>query len=228
MPFMPEDVKNKKENNKGKKSVPLEKEIKPSNKNIDTIAGTPEVDLLKEKDSVTAQEVLASKKPKEPEIFGQPLFSWQALEYIHYEKSSLWYLTILVSAVLAIGITIYFAIHSRNWGNWILIPVIIMLVVVLFQYSKRKPNVRNYSLSENGIKIDNKVYLFKQLKSFWFIESSEETSLNFQPLKRLSLIITIPLADVKIDDLRLILGQYLPEEKREEDLIDRVSKKLKF
>lgn len=227
MPFMPEEVKNKKENNKGKTSVPLEKETKPSNKNIDTIAGIPEVDLLKEKDSASAQEILDNKKqPKNqpesgPEMIGQPLFSWQAPEFIHYEKSVLWYLTVIIIALLVIIASIYFK-------QWILILVIVMFAIVLIQYARRKPKVKDYSIYDNAVKAAGKIYPFKQLKSFWFIESKDELSLNFEPLKKLSPVITMPLSDIKISDLKSILTKYLPEQKRTEGLIDRTSKRLKF
>ena len=224
MPFMPEDIKKKNKkvgrktnlsaNRRGKKidtitDVPKSTKTPKETKSQKTLVKRKSVQQVKDEGKMTAK------------AFGRSLFSWQASEYIYYEKSPLWYFVILVLALLCIGVAIYFR-------QWILIAVIVMFVIVLIQYSRRKPQVRNYALNEQGIKIDDKTYFFKQFKSFWIIEAAEETSLNFEPLKRLSPIITIPLSGVRVEDLRSILVKYLPERKRGEELIDRISKKLKF
>jgi hypothetical protein len=224
MPFMPEDIKKRNQKTGRKTNLSTNK----GGKKVDTISDVPKA--VKASKKVETRESLIKEKPAQqvkdkektpPEAFSHPLFSWQASEYTFYKKSPLWYFVILVLALLCIGAAIYFR-------QWILIAVIVMFVIVLIQYSRRKPEMRNYALNEQGIKIDDKTYSFKQFKSFWIIKTAEETSLNLEPLKRLSPIITISLSGVRTEDLRQILVKYLPEQKREEELIDRISKKLKF
>ncbi len=229
MQFMPEEIgkKNKKEIKKEtKRSVP----IKSSSKNLDTIAGIPEVDLLKqedsggkelgEQDSMSAEEIIASK-PKKPELQGQPLFSWEAPEYPHYEKGTLWYIVVVILGLLALILSIIFR-------QWILILVIVLAIAFIIQFGRRKPQLKNFSIYENGIDKDGNIYLFEQAKSFWFIETGNEVSLNFEPLKKFSPIVIIPLSDIELQKLHPILTKYLPEQKREEGWIDRTSKRLKL
>jgi len=109
-----------------------------------------------------------------------------------------------------------------------LIAVIVMFVIVLMQYSRREPRIKHYTIFANGVKIDDKMYLFKQLKSFSFIESSDGTRLTLQPLKRLAFHINLQLGNLAIGDIKAILVKHLPEQKKGEELLDRMSKKLKF
>jgi hypothetical protein len=225
MPFMPEDLKNKESNKPMKESIekPVEaippiakKEIKK----VDTIANAGGADKESQNDSISAQEVLA-RKSKSDDTLIKPLISWDAPEYTHYEKGTLWYLAVIAITIIAITIAMFFR-------QWILIAVIVMFVIVLMQYSRREPRIKHYTIFANGVKIDDKMYLFKQLKSFSFIESSDGTRLTLQPLKRLAFHINLQLGNLAIGDIKAILVKHLPEQKKSEELLDRMSKKLKF
>jgi hypothetical protein len=234
MPFMPEDIKNKNQKDKDIKTTKLELPPNEPGKKLDTI--TNNINSNNKAKSISAQNLLVKSKPvnnieetKTPvETFGQPLFFWQAPEYINYEKGTLWYIVVVILAIFAVAITVYFAVSSGNWSNWILIPVIIMFVVVLFFYNRRKPQLRDCAFNERGVRIGEKIYFFNQFSSFWFLESPEGISLNLQPLKRFSPIVTLPLSNINPEDLKPILNKNLPEQKKEEAFIDRIARKLKF
>ncbi len=226
MPFMHEDIKNLKENNKQTNNQQIDNEkiktnlIKEVNnkedKKIDTITTAktpytetqPNIESEKKEEQITNESSIKPqeefKKIEEP---FEPIFSWQASEYSYHEKGFLWYFIIVVIAILSVAAAVYFK-------QWLLIAVIIMFVIVFIQYAKRKPKLREYAISEKGLKIDDEIYLFKQMRSFWFTSGHEGMILNLQPLKKISIFISAPLGDIKVEDIRAIIGKYLPEQKK--------------
>jgi len=219
MPFLHEDLNNEKEENKAAEETSLEpKESSPKSKKIDGLSQTgPEEKATKSFEEPKEEQKLTAEVASK-----EALFTWQAPEYTHYEKGVLWYLAVVICGLLLAGVAFYF-------HQWLLIAVIVMFVIVFIQYGRRQPQTRNYSILENGIKIDDKFYTFKEFRSFWFIESPEETTLNFQPTKRFALIISLPLSpEIKAEELREVLIKYLPEKRVEEGFIDQLGRWLKF
>ncbi|MFZ1301252.1 MAG: hypothetical protein WAQ27_01575, partial [Candidatus Microsaccharimonas sp.] len=80
------------------------------------------------------------------------LLRWQATEYIHHERTALWYviLGVVVVAFIALALLVF---HSITFA--ILIPVMLVALVV---YIRRPPSLLNYILSRKGLHINDHLY----------------------------------------------------------------------
>lgn len=148
--------------------------------------------------------------------------SWTAPEFSHYEKSNYWILGLIFIVLLLVA----FAYLMKNWLMGI---AFVLSGVALFMLSKRAPENVEHEVSEIGVKVGQRFYSFSKLKSFWFIETDEVRTLNFEPTRRISPIITLQLSKADSAKIRQFLLIYLPEQEgRKEDWFDKLSRILKI
>jgi hypothetical protein len=74
---------------------------------------------------------------------------WQANEYIHHEKNLIWFIifTIVVMALIAVAI---FVIKSITFA--VLVPV---MAAALLVYTHRPPRLVDYTLSRQGVHVND-------------------------------------------------------------------------
>lgn len=149
--------------------------------------------------------------------------TWTASEYIEHEHGGGWYfgLTLATAALAAAA----FFLSGRDYFAAGVIAVVGIIVGVA---ASRKPRVIQYELTDSGIQAGDKLYPYKNYKSFGLISEGSISSLSLQPLKRLAppLAVYLPTRDSqKIVDA---LGQYLPYEERKPDSVDRLARRLRF
>lgn len=148
------------------------------------------------------------KEPQEPleEI------EWE-MEIVRSEKSASWYwLVFLVTALFVlIGLfmdNILLAVFSIAGGFAVVIQ------------GSQKPEHVAVSLNNKGIRINNKLFLYTHLESFWILSDEDEHSLLFKSAKALGPSTRIPLSEIPPELVREHLSQFLPEEEQEESFID--------
>jgi hypothetical protein len=148
--------------------------------------------------------------------------SWSASEFVHHEKSSGWHI-IVIAGALILGVAIYFLTKS------IFGAVIIALVGIIFSiFGALKPKVLDYSITPKGVQIGNKHFDYLSFRSFAVIEDGQMPSLQLLPQKRFAVPITIYFSPADKDHIADVLGEYLPFEHQERDLVDKLSSKLRF
>lgn len=149
--------------------------------------------------------------------------SWTASEFIAYYKGAGWY--IVATIVLIIISTITYFLSSQD----IISTVVIFIIGAIFiGFSLRKPRVLNYEVSNQGIRIGEKLYSYKTLKSFAVIEEETMRSIDLLPLQRFMPAISMyyePNDETAIVDA---LSIYLPKEDRKQPLIDKLMHKIRF
>lgn len=103
----------------------------------------------------------------------------------------------------------------------------IVSALVLMLYTNKKPTTSEITINELGVAVDNQLYAFKELKSFWVEyapgnvkELSLESKKWFLPYTKISIENQNPI------ELRTMLTNFLPEKEHEISLIDIVGKKL--
>ncbi len=151
-----------------------------------------------------------------------PTVKWTASEYIAHEKNSSWYLIFIGSIGLLVAV-IYLITKDILASTVILLTGIIMGI-----YAKRKPTSKQYEISESGIKIDGKYYPHRTFKSFSVVKEGAIESVWIRPIKRIAPVVIMyypPEDGQKIID---ILSNFLPHEQRELDVVDKLSKKMRF
>lgn len=150
------------------------------------------------------------------------LFSWEASEYIEHERSPGWY---IILGAVSIGLLILLTLVLREWLSALTLVVMVIAIVV---FARRKPRVLHYSLSETGITIDEKIYPYNDFRSFAVVQNKSFKSIELDPLKRFMPRISMFLDPEDEAPAIEILEQRLPRNDRDLDPIDRLSHYLKF
>lgn len=156
------------------------------------------------------------------EIDDEMLVRWQANESMNGEKSVAWFIVFTVVALALIAADIFF-IKSYTFSA--LVVIMALSVVVL---SKKPPRLINYSLTVEGLYVNEKIYPFNEFKSFGIISDGDKHLLSLIPIKRFSPSVSAYFPYEVGEKIVDILGVRLPMEKIKPDIIDQIVKKLKL
>lgn len=147
---------------------------------------------------------------------------WNASEFVSHEKTRGWYVILAFGAV-ALGAAIYFI--TKDIFSVVVIGLIALTVGFL---AAMKPRVLDYSISPDGIQVGSKHFTYETFRSFSFIEDGQMPSIQLLPQKRFMVPIIMYFAPADGDRIVKVLGDYLPFEHRERDLVDKISSKIHF
>ncbi|MFZ1360791.1 MAG: hypothetical protein WAS27_02070 [Candidatus Saccharimonadales bacterium] len=151
----------------------------------------------------------------------QPV-SWEAREYIHQEKGKTWFIY-FAGVFVVLMLTAVFLMQS--WSFAILLVVIAAVIIVL---AKRPPRLMEYTLSEDGLHIDETLHHYIDFKSFGVIRDGEEFSVMLIPRKRFQPGITVYFPEEIGEDVVDVLGSRLPMRDLHLDAVDRLVRKLRL
>ena len=147
---------------------------------------------------------------------------WIAPEFEQYEKSKSWFIT----TGLIAGALFLLAIFTKN----LLFALMIALAYfVISTYASKKPREIKLSITPKGIKIEQTLYNFENLRSFWlFYDPPEVKELSIRSKKTIMPYIKIPLGEQDPVEVRQMLIKYLPERKHKESLVDNLARQIRF
>jgi hypothetical protein len=151
--------------------------------------------------------------------------SWTASEFVHHEKPAGWYGVVLGSGVF-LAIVVFF-LTGRGLSGIFASFVVILSVIAMLLVGKRQPRVLSYSIDEEGISIENKLYDFEMFSSFSVLDGPVN-SILLMPLKRIAAPLTLYFSDEDADNIVDTLGEFLPHEDRKIDSVDRLMSKIRF
>lgn len=148
--------------------------------------------------------------------------SWESSEFIHHEKTMMWYVS--ASLIIALlGGLIYVVIRD------IISPVaVVVLGALLMLGGSKKPKTRTYHVDDHGIVVGDKSYLYDEFQSFSIQMEGAIESIMLLPQKRWAMPLTLyfePKDGQKIFD---VLSSYIPFEERDKDPIDKFLQKIRF
>jgi len=149
------------------------------------------------------------------------IITWSALEYEHKEKSADWYWALGVIAVA--GSATAFLL-----GNILLSILIVIGAFTLAMYGRRRPEMMDVKLGKRGVFVNDTLYPYNTLKSFWVEEQDKESKVLIESEKMLMPYIVIPLNDADPDEVREFLFEYLEEEEHSEPLSHKFMEYLGF
>jgi hypothetical protein len=150
--------------------------------------------------------------------------NWKAYEYEHKDNSVDWFWAVGVIAVAS-------AIISIIYGNILFAIFILLGAFTLLMYAVRKPKEINFEINKRGVVVDNTLYPYSTIESFWIREkdNDNERKLVFQSEKILMPHIVIPLSnDIDYEILHEFLSEYLEEEEHHESFADVIMEYLGF
>lgn len=155
------------------------------------------------------------------EPIGEPI-NWTAHEYIHQEKGTLWFILFAV-VVVVLGAASIFLMHS-----WSFAALLVVIAVVVIIYSRRPPRELAYSLTDDGLTIDNTLHKFSSFKSFGIIKDGEAFSVMLIPTQRFQPGISVYFPEESGEAIVDALGSRLPMKELRLDVIDHVVRLLRL
>lgn len=151
----------------------------------------------------------------------QPIH-WQAAEYIHREKDHQWFVLLAIVTVVLVLVAI-FLIKSPTFV--ILIPVMAAALVV---YSRRPPQILDYTLSRHGLHINDQLYPYSEFKSFGLVHWSGQYTIMLIPTKRFKPAISVNFPEEAGEAIVDMLAARLPMREMQPDIVDRITQKLRL
>ncbi|MFH1226208.1 MAG: hypothetical protein V1684_02915 [bacterium] len=155
---------------------------------------------------------------------GQALMGWLVPEFMKHQRGGYWY---LLAVLVGLGILAY----SIFTGNFFLIVITVLTVIILFVYHRQEPAMVNFAITEEGLAIGQKFYPYKEINKFWLAyekAGAKTLFIDFKGIIRPHL--DVPLMDQDPLTVRETLLKYLEEDldQETEPLLDSLSRFLKL
>ncbi len=149
-----------------------------------------------------------------------PLLSWQAPERQNETPAQ------NTKIILGLG-TLAFLSYSIYTQNYLFAIVIALASFVWYAYAHQPPHRIDFAVTTRGIKIQNRLYEFQDLQSFWiFFDPPHVKELSIESKKTFVPFLKIPLGETKPTAVREQLIKFIPEKKQEETLTEIVSRRF--
>ena len=148
--------------------------------------------------------------------------SWSASEFIVHQKTTLWY--VALGAVSAVITVVVFVITNNILSG----VVVAFACIAMGILAAKKPSIQNYEISEYGIKVGNQQYSYAIFKSYSVIDDGAISCIWLRPLKRLMPTVVMYYAPDDEQNIMDFLDNFLPQEDRKHDMLDRMSRRIRF
>lgn len=166
-------------------------------------------------------ESKSQEEKLQPNVAEQFLLSWQAPEFVQTHKPIGWYLGFVFFFLVLIGLAIW-------TQQYLTVGLFAVMAVALLMYANRPPRVLNYQVSNYGVYVGDKKYLFDNFDSYYEANDYGQTVIELVPNKRFGTLVSLPPAEHHLEELEHTLSQMLPKVENKEDLVDKVFRKLRF
>ena len=142
--------------------------------------------------------------------------TWEAPEHHHVEKGNDWFFALVIVVVSIVIVAILF--------NNVLLALLLGLAGgALFVSGAKKPSIIPFAVTVRGVKIDDRIYPYSTLDSFWIDEEDPRgPQLLIKSEKKLMPLMVLPIPITHIDEIESILSERLPEEELLEPLFVKV------
>ncbi len=155
---------------------------------------------------------------------GKTLIKWHFPEFEQPERSMSWYIVLFIIFAALL-------IYSIVTLNFLFAIIVVMVIVILFLHQRKDPIELEIKITEAGIEIGNKFYVYKELDKFFIIyEPPEISNLYIEFKSNLKPDLSIPLKEQNPIKVRDILIDFLAEDidKEDEPMSDFLTRWLKF
>lgn len=168
----------------------------------------------------TAETEATDQNSPHPAADG-PEITWQASEYVHHEKDMSWF---IIASIVTLALTAA-ALLFRQWTFAVLVVVMGAALIV---YGRRPPRILHYAIGPRGIAVEQKEYNYEEFRAFGILQDGPLYSILLFPRKRFMPAVTMYFPDTEGERIVDALGAHLPAEPVELELIDKVTRKLRF
>lgn len=167
---------------------------------------------------VPEQENGVQQQPTIPE---EVLFSWRAPEFVYTKKPAGWYIGLGAIVLVLVGLAV--------WAQqWIAIVLLLVMGVGVAIWANRKPRELEYKLSNYGVYVDQKRYLFENFRGFYTFMDYNQKTLDLIPGKNIGTLVSLPLVGMESEVVEETIARMVPKIDHHEDAIDKLFRKLRF
>lgn len=148
--------------------------------------------------------------------------NWIALEYEEKERGNDWFWALGIIVVAG-------SAASFIYGNYFFGALLILSGILIAFFAIKKPDLVYYEMDKDGLKIRNRLYPYKKIKSFWIEKEAETPVLIIKSERAFLPIIAIPLDWKVTEDVRILMIQnQVIEEKIKEHVSAKIMDSLGF
>lgn len=157
----------------------------------------------------------------EPNKVPSESVNWEASESITHERDGMWFIGFIAIFLTLLGISVWLQ-------QWTFTALLVIMAIALAIYIRRPPRVLRYSLSYNGLHIDQQFHGFDEFRSFGILQEGNLFAVMLMPTKRFGQALTIYFGESEGEKIVDILGAYLPMEDLHLDLMDSLLRRLRL
>ena len=151
----------------------------------------------------------------------EPIISWTAPSHLHMEKTQDWYWSVGI-VTLAISVACFL------FGNIIPGIFVIVAAVALVLHASHPSKDTVYSINDRGIVVDDTLYPFLDLDSFWIPHDEEPAKMILKSRKLMMPLIVMLLGDADRENVRKVMLKYIAETEHVEPFLKLVLERLGF
>lgn len=141
--------------------------------------------------------------------------SWEAEEYIAYERNTGWYI-----GLVAVSLGLCILAILLKW--WTFLILIILSAVAIILSTLRPPRTIKYVLDKKGLKEGDRTHKFEDYRAFGILKEDSNFSAVLIPKKRLGLSTKVYFPSGSGEAIVDLLGSRLPMEEVKLDLLDKL------
>jgi hypothetical protein len=142
---------------------------------------------------------------------------WDAPEYIHSDKTPLWYVLacVLAAAFMVLAVVVF---HS-----WTFAALVLVMAVSVVVYARRRPGIARYSLDTSTLVVNDKPMALDEFRAYSIGKDADMYYVALVSHKRFMPMVFAYFPEEKGDDIVEILADVLPVEPIHRNMIDMVS-----
>lgn len=151
--------------------------------------------------------------------------SWEADDFYYHPKNASWYILAILSSTLVAVIP--WLISGKE--DFISPAIILVALLGLTIYAGRKPQKKNFNLTNSRIKIDSQSFDLFSFSRYWVEVFDTHTQVTLVGIKRTAMPISLCIKDKELTKKVLdILQTSLPETNPSRNPADWLMRKVKF
>jgi|SRR3989344_6898282 len=151
----------------------------------------------------------------------EPLIAWTAPSHLYIEKKPDWY--------WAVGIvTLALAAVAFIFGEIVVGIFVLVAAASLVIHASRPPTHVSYEINDRGLVMDDTLYPFLMLESFWIPHDHVPPRLIIKSRKLFMPLIVAYIDGADPEHVREVLLSYIAETEHHEPLLKHVLERLGF
>lgn len=165
-------------------------------------------------DAETKSSLLNPRSTSIPPSGSEGSITWTANEFISHRKGAMWYMALVVGALVLAGI-VWLLTRDKITAGAIVVAAIMFAI-----FAAKKPRELECRIDKDGLNIGSRHFRFEQFRSFCVVHQGGVSSLALIPMKRFALLTSVYYDPQDEEKILSIISSYLPIEERKRDLID--------